>query len=489
MTFNGGDSNQTTQFNALAAGNPTITAPVPVTPAGFSLPAGGANVLTANIAATGLTPANATVGQGLETNIQTQLSGVPSANITVLITSNDTSKLLLATAPGVLGSSCISVQVKAGLNHTPDYYVIATASSGAPTYTVNAPGFGQANGTVTVTPSGIAVSGPSGFGVGISTTSLSSPTNVTVYAAQLDASNNFVTTQLAVSPISVTVSSSQTSVGTITVSPVTIPAGADRTTTSFQPASNGTTVISVSQPLSATPLQNTTVTATVATTGIAATDQVSVGNALEMQGTFALGALAPTGGVTVTITSNSSSLVLSNSATAPGSSVITLQVAAGDFGGESNANGPKYPYWIQSLASSGTATFTVSAPGYVSHTSTVSLTPSGVVVWDGVNVGEVLLASVGSNTPVSVSMAQLDSGNNFSAIQQLAPGHTVTVNVTTTANGTLTPTQVTIQAGTDTAFTQFLALDSTNGSISLVGGAPPGFTLPASGGSLTVFAF
>jgi hypothetical protein len=486
VTFNGFDSSYTTQFNALAVGNPTITAGVPSVPAGFSQPAGGANVLTANIAAVGVTPGNATVGNGLETNLNVQLSGVPSTDITATITSNDPTRLLFSATTTDAGSSSIPVKIKAGFSFTPDFYAYGLANSGAVTYTAVVPGFGMATGTITLRPSGVVISGPSGFGYPISTTSLSSPTNVTVYAALLDPGNNFVSTQAVAGNVSVNVTSSNTAVGTITTSPVTIPAGTDRVLTQFQPDGPGSTTLSVNQPLSATPGQNTTVTATVGSTGIGTptTDGASIGRFLEIQSNFILGAAAPTGGVTVTLKSNSSNLLLSTSPTAAGSSQIIIQVNAGNFGGES-----QYAYYVQALDPLGAGSYTVEATGYVSHTSSMTVTPAGVVIWDGVNVGDTIFASVGVNTPVYMSMAQLDSSDNFGAIQQLAPGHTVTANLGVTGSGTLTPSSVSIAPGADTATTQFLCQSSGSATIAFVGGPPSGFTTPAQGATLSVFIF
>src|ERR1039458_9921150 len=97
------------------------------------------------------------------------------------------------------------------------------------------------------------------------------------------------------------------------------------------------------------------------------------------------------------------------------------------------------------LADTGIVTYTASAPGYAAGTGSITLTTSGVVVGDGSG------AMLFGNT-ATVSMAQLDPGNVFGQIQQLAGGHPdVSIAMATDIAGVTITSPVTISAGADTA--------------------------------------
>src|SRR6185437_5831226 len=164
----------------------------------------------------------------------------------------------------------------------------------------------------------------------------------------------------------------------------------------------------------------------------------------------------------VTISSNNTNLLLiSSSPTAAGTNAVQIPLPAGGFNGT---------YYLQGLASSGTATYTVSASGFASFTGTVSLTPSGVVVGDGVNPGNLIFGS-----SAVVSMAQLDPATNqFVQIEQLAGGlPAVHIAMSTTLSGVTITTPVTIAAGTDSATA---TLTGSSGSGTVTATTPPGFT-------------
>ena len=281
----------------------------------------------------------------------------------------------------------------------------------------------------------------------------------------LDTQGNFdlqlVAAVTGVPAVSVNVTSSNTSVGTITASPVTIPAGSAGVTTSFQPVSAGSTTLSVSVPSGFTaPGAFGSLGATVSTAGIAITQGISIGKFLQAQGNFALGAPAPAGGLLLTLTSNNPSLLLlSSSPTVAGSTSIGINVPAGGTTGA---------YYLQGVASSGTATYTVNAPGFAPSTGTITLTPSGVIVWDGSNAGGIVFGNT-----VVVSMAQLDPAtSSFVQIQQLAGGHApVSIALSTTVAGATIPSPVTISAASDSVTAMLTG--SGFGTVTAV--TPPGF--------------
>jgi hypothetical protein len=351
------------------------------------------------------------------------------------------------------------IKVGAGQSHSPDIYFQALDNTGSVTYTAAVPGFGTGTGTVTFRPSSILIAGPYGLGNSIATTSGSAAVDLTVESAMLaDATPTYLVQPVAASPVSVDVTSSTLSVGTITVSPVTIPAGSAGATSGFQPGSSGSSTLSVNVPTGfSVPAAYGSVVATVSTSGIAITQGVSIGKFLQIQGYFTLGAPAPAGLVVTFQSSNPSVLLLSASPTAAGAATIGVTMTAGGFNGV---------YYIQALADTGTVTYTASAPGYASNTGTITLTKSGVVVGDG--SGAMLWGS-----PATVSMAQLDAGNVFGQIEQLAGGLSpVSIAMATDIAGATITSPVTISAGADTA----TATLTGSGYGHVTATTPPGFT-------------
>jgi trimeric autotransporter adhesin len=484
LTFTGGvDSSLTTQFTAKAVGNATMTA---AAPSGFSTPAFGGNQVAANVAATALKAPNLTVGHNLQASAQIQLDGVPGADLPVTITSTAPDRVLFATSPVASGLASISITVGAGRTISPEFYVLGVAggATGPVSYTVSASGgFGNTTGTVTLARSGIVIAGPFGMGNPVQTTQGSAPSQLTVYSGWLDDARNFKEQQAiaGTSAVTVTVSSQNPAVGTITVSPVSIAPGWPSAATAFQPAQQGTTTISVSQPPGFTvPAAFASLTAEVTTAGISVTDGVFIGRNLQVPGTFALGHSAPTGGVVLTLTSNSPKLKLSTTGTDAGSNSITINVPGGGFNGS---------FHLYGLDSSGTATYTASAPGYASRQGTVDLTPSGVVL-EGlfpIEWGMQYLAPAtagGPDVPFSVHPAQLDAAGNFGSIQALAGGMSLPVSLTSsaTAIGTV-PDLVTITGGNDTVAVPFTPLAV--GSTIITADAGPDYTSAGPAASLT----
>jgi hypothetical protein len=485
LGFTPADTAYTTTFTALAMGNPVVSI---TEPTGFNVPAGNANSITANVSPGGVSAPNVVVGQSLEVPAQITLAGAPGSATVVTLVSSDPTKLRFGTSATDPGAGtipipactppvpdptnvCKIIKVGAGQSHSPEFYIQALAGSGSATYTATISGFGSSTGTVSFAPSGILIAGPNGLGNTISVASGSGPSTLTIESARLDASKNFVELQ-AVAPItgvpavSVNVSNSNAGVGTITASPVTIPAGQATATTNFQPGAvgvSGNTTISVDVPSGFTaPAAFGSIGASVGVPGIGilSSGPISLGKFLQVQDVFTLGAPAPAGTV-VTITSNNpSQLLLSTSPTAAGTTFITVPVATGGFGGT---------YYIQSFGSTGIATFTASATGFASHTGTVTLTPSGVIVWDGFTPG----ATIVGNT-ATVSLAQLNPADNtFVQTQQLAGGIApVAVAMSTDIVGATVTSPTTINPGSDHANATLTG----SGTGHVTATTPPGYT-------------
>jgi len=327
---------------------------------------------------------------------------------------------------------------------------------------------------VTFGPSAIVIEGPFGLGNPLLTTTTADPSTVTVSTALLDSGGSYLGPQLLAggTSVDVVVTSSNQPVGTITSSPVTIFGGSASADTGFQPHAQGNATISANVPAGFTaPAQFGSINANVSVPGIAITDGVSVGQRLQQTGTAILGQVAPAGGLVLTITSNSPGLlVISDSPTTAGSASIQITVPAG----QSSAL-----FYLQGVGSSGTATYTASAPGYNSRTASVPLTPSGVVISGPFGVGLPFLSAsiaAGGSTPIFVQMAQLDpSTNGYSNTQPLAGGQSLNISLTNSnpSVGTLV-SPVTLSGGNDTAVSPFTPL--TQGSTFITVTTPSGFT-------------
>ena len=468
VTVNGGDTADTTTFTAVGAGGTTVTA---AKPAGFSTPAGGANAVMATVTPDSFVPpTGVTVGNGLEAFTQIGLNGVaPTGGLQVVVTSNDPTKLLLSPTGTDAGSSSISLTVKAGQSHTPSFAVYGLQSFGSSILNISGTGFGSTTATINMAPSGAIIASPNGVGITTYLTATNSPASTfTVSSALLDSGLNFVTTQAVAggNVMSVNVTSSNTSVGTMTTSPVVIGGSSFSGTTSFQPATNGSTTVSASAPGFSTPAQDTAVTVTVATPsfGLLATN---VGNNGEELVQVTIGTLAPAGGIAVTLTSNNPSLLkLAANPTDVGANSIIVNIAA-------NTNNASF--YVQGFASSGTATVTASAPSFTSKTQTYTFVPSAPVIFSPAPAELSFFSTTVSAGPAPfvVENAQLDPATmNFVAVEQVAGGLSLTVNLSNGGSGAASVVpQVTISGGASSTTATVTPSSVGSATISVVGTA------------------
>jgi hypothetical protein len=424
---------------------------------------------------------DATVGQNLEGFATVSLTGpIPKAGLQITITSNDPSKLLLSITPDGAGSPSIVVNVQPGIRE-PEFFLQGLGKSGTVTYTATAPGVANGTGKVTLAPSGIVVAGPYGIGKNsfLTTTGATKP-KITVYSVLLDSSLNYVAKQPVVGgrPVTATLTSSNSAVGTIAPSTVKIAGGSSSATALFQPAGEGETTVAVTVPHSfSTPAQFTAVTAKVSTPGLSVSEDLFIGQNLEAGGSLSLGEAAPAGGVTVTLTCNDpDKLLLSPTATDKGSGVLTIKVPPGGIHGT---------YYMQALSGGGPVTYTATAPGYRTRTAKITLTASGVVVAGplsftraGGSPGFVAKISSGQATPILVYTAYLDPVTHRSAdvtVQPLRAGVSLTIALTSSDPSVgAVASPVTIKAASDTAETRFTPLKPGTTMVSVV--TPEGYT-------------
>lgn len=443
---------------------------------------------------------NVSVGSHLETVVKLSLGeGAPDDGLDITVRSADPARLLISRTPNQAGAASIVVQARQGFRESPEFWIQALDGSGTVNYTAEAAGFAGATGTVTLAPSAVMIVGPL-RGKKFMATTGGSPTRLSVHTVRLDAGGKFEEQALAGgSSLNVEIANSSPSVGHMADPSVVIPGGASHVLTHFESADEGESTLSLKPPsgFGLVP-EFATVVASVRKPGFALSDQVIVGQNLELGGVLSLGQYAGGNGVDVTLTSNDpTQLLLAASPTEAGSKSIVINIPLG----EASAR-----YYLQALGNSGTVTYTATAPGFRKRTAIVGLAPSGIIitpVWQGPpDEAHVLRAEAPeSKSKFSVDLsqkdslelvvwtAQLDPVTHRSAditVQPLRGGQTITIPLTNTnpAVGGV-DAQVTIAGGSDHAKTTFKqkAIGSTEISIA----TPQGFTL--SGNSTAVVGF
>jgi hypothetical protein len=256
---------------------------------------------------------------------------------------------------------------------------------------------------------------------------------------------------------------------------VTIQGGTAGNTTSFQPGIEGPTTLAVSVPATpagfATPaLTYRQLPVSVTTSQIVLTaHEIAIGKDLQYEGLVILNQAAPAGGLPVTLTSNSAQLRLAATPSAVGQNSIQITVPAGS----TNA-----PYYVHSLAASGTATYTATASGYGNGNASVALTPSGVVVSDTSGLPFLTIFSGSSTATVRVNMAQLKSSDSsYESTQVLRGGLSlnVTLNSANPAIATV-DSPVTITGGAAPAGITTTVRRAGVGSTVISVTQPPGYT-------------
>ena len=188
----------------------------------------------------------------------------------------------------------------------------------------------------------------------------------------------------------------------------------------------------------------------------------TIGQNLQGTLTVTLPSAAPAGGLQVTLTSGDSNRLLigghaSAKVTVPeGQTQITVSVEA--------------------LASTGSVTLTASAPGFSDGAGAVTMTPSGFVLAEQNGVGGSFQIFQSLTTTLTVYSARLDAAGKYVEKQALRGsfGSTVTVGVSSTSAGQVTPASVTFNPGDSSATTAFKALSS--GSATITAQAPGGFS-------------
>ncbi len=482
VVFTAGASSVQTSFTPVGGGTSTIA--VGAQPGGFSTPSNAGNVqgvATVNAPNIAVPYGNQITGVSLtDTGNAFYLSAAPSQPVTVTLTSADPTIVTLGTgsSASAVGTASISF---ANLTSSGQYiyFNLQGQAVGSTTVTVSAPGYNNATFTVTVYPSGFGFSGNS---MTFSTYTNSANTPLTLYTFLLNpGSLTLYSYNYPLNPgltVSVPVTSSNTSVGTILTSPVVFNAGAGNAQTAFVPAGAGTTTVALAQPAGFTATSQTSTyisgTATVQTpplpnivipygnqtTGVSLT---STGDAFYLQ-------TAPGQPTNVTVSSSDPTIAtvgVGSNATAVGTQTVTL----------SNLTGAGYNYFNIQGQAVGTATITISAPGYNSATMTITVDPSGF----GFSGGNATFSTTtfSSNTNITVFTFVLNPGsltlNTYNLpINPGAGPFSVPITSSNTATGTITTSPLVFTSGTGNLQTQFKPGNAGTTTISLA--QPAGFT-------------
>jgi hypothetical protein len=468
VAFPGGVANANAQFIAGTSFTGAATITVLAPNADFATPTTGAT-LVATVQQSGIVPFTATVGKSLQVPAFVTLTGLTAADVEMKVRSNDSSKLKFSTTPGGTGLAEITLTIQANRTASPEFYVQGFASSGSVGYTVDIVSFGSANGAVSLAPSGFVIKSVNGIGVGfIAVAGTGNPT-IEVLSARLAADGAFIEQQMLAGGLtaSVQLAVASAAIGSVSPATVAVSGGTFGGTSNFQPTGvSGSTTISATAPNFTTSSAGT-VGVVVQTAVMMISGDMMVGKSLQLEGEVFRTVALPSDLVVTLTSSNPALMKLAALATAAGTTSITVTIPAGQLSAR---------YYVQGVADSGTATYSASAPGFPTQSSSVTLAPSGVVMS---SPGFAFLLF--GPSPVKIATAMLNPGT-FTRIedQQLAGGNApVVVNLANSnpSVGTLTP-QATIPAGASSFDAAFTPLAVGTSTMSIVA-QPPGWSTPA----------
>ncbi len=465
VTIPAGSDNTTISYTPTATGATTISVQSQFP---FSTPVSGSaiafNVLPGGIVA----PTNITIGKNLQVPARAGLTAPASVDTPMTIQSSDPSRLKFATTATGPGSASIQVTIQQGFTNSAPFFVRAYDSTGSIPYTLSAPGFAPVTVSMPLAPSGFLINTPQGFGVNFGTTPAFDAT-LDIYTARYNGSSPVELQALAGDlSINVPVTSSATGVGTITSSPVPIAGGASFGETFFHPGNTaGNTQITAA--LAGYSSNSVTATVTIPKVNIG---DMTIGNHLQDIGSFFLTAPAGPAGLDVTITS-SGPLKFSLDPTAAGSTSITIHL---------NQNGFSGTFYVYALASSGSATYTASAPGYITGTATVTFAQSGIIlIGPGACTSPSCTVNLSNGAAsMTINTVALDFVGTPAIFQNLAGGSSLAVTLQNSNNtvGTLSSTSVSISPNTGSSGFTFTPKVAGQSSVSVV--QPSGWNTPNS---------
>lgn len=206
---------------------------------------------------------------------------------------------------------------------------------------------------------------------------------------------------------------------------------------------------------------------------------VTVGRNLEMYTSVRLPQPAPESGVQLTLTSDDPGrLLLSAAPDKAGSATLSLTVR------HRLTESPEF--WVQGLADSGEATYTISVAGMDSAKGTVTLAPSAILILGPSRVPIYPTTPRGSMIRVTILSAALDSSLKVVGEQSVAGGSHLEVALANSnpTVGRLGDSKLTLDGGSSTARTSFQPAAEGDSALSAI--PPQGFTVPAEFAKVTV---
>jgi hypothetical protein len=372
VAFTGGDTSAAALFTAsfTNSGTASITLSPPVGSSFISPATGG--TLNATIQSSGfVVPNGFTIGRNLQKALVVGLTGTAGLDTIVTIKSSDVNALKFATSLTGAGTESIQVVIGKGFSATPTFYARAYGSSGSVQYTVSASTYGSVTSSIPMGPSGFVINSPAGQGADFSITVGSPDPTLDVQTALYTTSGTVVELQYVVPDTSITaaVTSWTPSVGTVSPASVVVAGGTYSKSFTFHALAVGSTNITAS----ATGYTTGAVKATLGNVQVFLNPVDPVGQFLAVPGLVNLSSPATTT-VPVTLNVTSGAIKLAANATDAGSNSITINVTPGN----TNAT-----FWVYGMASTGTGTYTATALGSTSAPDTVTLAPSGIVLYMG----------------------------------------------------------------------------------------------------------
>ena len=458
VVFVANDTLERTAFQPVSAGTSNLTFGPP--PAPFQI-APQYNTIVATVSAPALTVSSVTAGVNLETNTSINVPTPPATPETVTVTISDPTIALISSSSTTVGTASLTFSTAS----VPNIYVQGL-KVGAATLTATAAGYTTGTGTITVYPSAF-VFDPYYYG-NFSTTTFSSASGLSLIPAIVDpmTSNfyNFGTISPGVGPFSIPVVSSNTAVGTITTTPLIFHSGDSSQSTSFQPASAGSTNLTPgTQPAGfTTPANYNLMVATVTAPALGVSTTTSGVN-VQVAANVSVPVSPPSPEmVTVTVMDPTLAALSTNSATV-GTSSVTFSTSAVPT------------LYVQGLKV-GSTMLVASAAGYTNGAAVLTVDPSGFLFnpYDG-NLSTTTFSGPSS---FEVVPALLDPTTlNFNGFATVSPGagpFGIAVVSSDTNVGSITTTPVVFHAGDTSQTTSFQPTSAGTSTITL-GAQPTGF--------------
>ena len=377
-------------FDPLAQGTTTVTVSAP---AALTMSTTGSRTVT--ISGPGISvPATPTVGAGLQVGTGATLGASQHGGVTVTVRSTNPTRVLVSPDQNTEGTTSFTLNLPNGQTSVSYYVQGVEGVAASANVNVSAPGFGTAAHAVDVVPIGVEI-----LNLETSQTNLS-PTDVDWYVAVgIPCAGNthvcsyqgvraggpaFIVTLTNTNANVARLSSDQPLLFGQSVGKPIQPGFAHTQAISagtiyglgFDPLANGITTVSVAGPIGVLTMTTTGHRdVTVSTPSIpVASPTMTVGSGLQLATSAALNT-SEHGGVTVTITSSAPSVMLvAPDATTPGTSSFMINLP----NGQTSLN-----YHVQGVENTtGTATVTLSAPGFTTATATVTVSPAAIEIYN-----------------------------------------------------------------------------------------------------------